>query len=81
LLRPQRGPSICAIPPAANFARQPRSAALIGIVAFASTSSREHPQLAFGARRAAAAILLAGLAVQGFVWQWRALAEQLQNAR
>ncbi len=34
-----------------------------------------------GGRRVAAAILLAGLAIQGLAWQWRALADQLQNAR
>jgi hypothetical protein len=34
-----------------------------------------------GARRAAAAILLMFLAAQGFAWQWRALADQLGNAR
>jgi hypothetical protein len=32
-------------------------------------------------RRLAAALLLAFLAVQGLAWQWRALADQLQNAR
>ena len=32
-------------------------------------------------RRVAAAILLAFLAVQGVTWQWRALADQLGNAR
>ena len=34
-----------------------------------------------GFRRAAAAILLLFLAVQGLAWQWRAIADQLQNAR
>jgi len=34
-----------------------------------------------GARRIAAGILLVALAVQGLVWQWRAVAAQLQNAR
>jgi hypothetical protein len=34
-----------------------------------------------GARRAVAAVLLVALAVQGAAWQWRAIADQLQNAR
>jgi hypothetical protein len=33
------------------------------------------------AGRAAAVVVGAALAVQGFAWQWRALAEQLGNAR
>ena len=34
-----------------------------------------------GVRRAAAVVLLTFLAIQGLAWQWRALADQLQNAR
>jgi hypothetical protein len=34
-----------------------------------------------GLRRAAAALLLAALAVQGLAWQWRSVADQLGNAR
>jgi hypothetical protein len=34
-----------------------------------------------GIRRLAAALLLAFLTIQGVAWQWRALVDQLQNAR
>jgi hypothetical protein len=34
-----------------------------------------------GLRRVAAIVLLALLAIQGLAWQWRAVADQLQNAR
>lgn len=34
-----------------------------------------------GGRRVIAAILLAALAIQGIAWQWRAVADQLGNAR